>query len=327
MTSARLFRGVRLAAAQALVVAMLAGCAELSELPVTDGDAGADTTGAEPDFSHARVMELLHEGRVDQATTMLRTRLDAVPGDNSARQLLAQIESPPAELLGAASFEYEVQPGESLSVLAQRFLGNYRLFFALARYNEITNPSMLRAGRTIKIPSDYWDGPEPSREPLDREIRAREHLANGQPREAMRLYEDVDPDALGQDELALLGTAHRRWIARALNDGDYGDARARLARTRRQAPEDGSWEDWLTGMDKRAVAEPAYRAGLAQRKRDPVAAARSFKRALNADPGMHGPGMRCPRCASTPYRSCTGGRSFSTGTSSSKKPSSCGNRP
>lgn len=279
-----LVRGIRLAGVQVLVLVLLSGCAELSKLPVTDG-AEPDTTGTEEGFSHARVMELLHEGRAEQAATMLRTRLAAAPGDKGARQLLAQIESPPEELLGDASFQYEVQPGESLSVLAQRFLGNYRLFFALARYNDITNPSMLQAGQTIRVPSDYWDGPEPSREPLDREIRARELLANGQPREAMDLYEDVDPDTLGQDELALLGTVHRRWIARALNEGEYGDARARLARARRQSPGDGSWTDWLAGMDKRVVVESAYRQGLAQRERDPVAAARSFKRVLNADPG------------------------------------------
>lgn len=279
-----LVRYVRLAGVQVLVIVLLSGCAQLSELPVTDGTE-SDSTGAEQAFSHARVMELLHEGRADQAATMLRTRLEAVPDDNGARQLLEQIESPPAELLGDTSFQYEVQPGESLSVLAQRFLGNYRLFFALARYNEITKPSMLQAGQMIRVPSDYWDGPKPSREPLDREIRARELLASGQPREAMDLYGDVEPDTLGQDELALLGTAYRRWITQALNEGDYGDAGARLARTRRQAPGDGSWEDWLNSMDKRAVAEPAYREGLAQRERDPVAAARSFKQALDADPG------------------------------------------
>ncbi len=283
MTVRDLVRGVRLAGVLALLVVLLSGCAELSELPVTES--GSETAATEQAFSHARVMELLHEGRAEQAATMLRTRLEAEPGDNGARQLLSQIESPPAELLGDASFQYEVQPGESLSVLAQRFLGNYRLFFALARYNDITNPSMLQAGQTIRVPSDYWDGPEPSREPLDREIRARELLANGQPREAMRLYEDVEPDTLGQDELALLGTAHRRWIARALNDGDYGTARARLVHARRQAPGDNSWENWLAGMERRAVAEPAYRAGMAQRERDPVAAASSFKRALEADPG------------------------------------------
>lgn len=269
---------------QAVVVVMLYGCAALSELPESDGtDPGgaASTEG----YSYTRAVELLLQGRADSAETMLRSRLEAAPGDNRARELLRQIETPPAEYLGEASFEYEVRPGESLSVLAQRFLGNYRLFFILARYNDIDKPSLVPAGRVLRIPSDYWDGPTPSREPLDREIRAREFLADGRPREALALYDDAAADSLGRDELALLATAHRRWIERALHRGDVDDARERLDAARNQAPDNGRWEDWLGELATRATAEAAYRKGQALRQSDPTAAARSLTRALEANPG------------------------------------------
>lgn len=273
-------RFARRFAVQVLLAAATGGCAAISELPTT----GGVDPGAGEDFSHARVMELLHEGHAARARSMLAARLEAEPGDSRSRELLRQIEAPPAEYLGEASFDYEVQPGETLSVLAQRFLGNYRLFFVLARYNDIEKPMLLQAGQVLRIPSDYWDGPAPSREPLDREIRAREFLAESRPREALALYADVQPDALGRDELTLLGTAHRRWIERALNGGDLDRARQRLEAARRQAPDNGHWGDWLDDLAGRTSAEAAYREGVAARSRDPAAAARALNRALAADP-------------------------------------------
>lgn len=272
----------RLPAVLAVLLAT-GGCAAISELP-TNGGVESDAGQIQEEFSHARVIELLQEGEAARAEAMLQTRLEAVPQDNRSRELMRQIQAAPTEYLGEASFEYEVQPGESLSVLAQRFLGNHRLFFILARYNDIEKPLLLRSGQTIRIPSDYWDGPTPSREPLDREIRAREHLAEGRPGEALALYENVQSDALGRDELTLVGTAHRRWIERALNGGDLAGARERLEAARRRAPDNGHWEAWLDELEKRAAAEAAYREGMAARPDDPGAAARALNRALAADP-------------------------------------------
>ncbi len=271
-------------AVQAVVLVMLYGCAALSELPVSETPGPDEPDTSEP-YSYTRAIELLLQGRAGSAETMLRTRLEAAPEDSRARELLRQIETPPAEYLGEDSFEYEVQPGESLSVLAQRFLGNYRLFYILARYNDIDKPSLVPAGQVLRIPSDYWDGPTPSREPLDREIRAREYLADGRPREALAMYEDAEPDSLGRDELALLGTAHQRWIEHALKRGAVDDARQRLDAARSQAPGNDSWEDWLGDLASRTTAEAAYRDGLSLRDSDPVAAAQALKRALEANPG------------------------------------------
>lgn len=272
-------RAVRLGGVSLLVLVLLQGCATVSGPPEGPGRSGPE------EFSHSRVIELLLAGEADRAETMLRARLEAVPGDNRSRGLLRQIEASPEKLLGAESFQYEVQPGESLSVLAQRFLGNYRLFFILARYNDIDNPSLVHAGQTLRIPSDYWDGPAPSREPLDREIRARELLAESRPGRALALYEDVEPAELGREELELLGDAHRRWTRLAVSNGDVDSARARLDAARRQAPDDGRWSDWLNDLEARIAAEEAYREGLTQRREDPGAAAEAFGRALEANPG------------------------------------------
>lgn len=277
-------RSARLVGAQAVMLFMLIGCNTLSELPVQTQTETRDAAPA-TSFSYSRVVELMLEGRAERAEDLLRARIEAAPGDTRSRDLLRQIEASPTEFLGPASFQYEVQPGESLSVLAQRFLGNYRLFFILARYNDIPNPSLLQAGQTLRIPSDYWDGPAPSREPLDREIRAREYLADSRPRQALALYEDVPADALGRDEFTVLETAHQRWIQIALDDGDLAAARERLEAARRQAPANGRWAEWLEVLTRRTTAETAYRRALSVRGREPARAARALNRALQVDPG------------------------------------------
>jgi hypothetical protein len=74
------------------------------------------------------------------------------PGDGVATQLLAQIDTDPHVLLGRESYSYVLRPGETLSTVAQRALGNPMLFYALARYNNIAVPSSAAPGQTIQVP-------------------------------------------------------------------------------------------------------------------------------------------------------------------------------
>jgi len=278
----------RLAGVHAATLAVLAGCATQPELPPADsaepGIESEPATAPEEDYSYQRAVALLVEGRTDPAERMLKTRLEAVPGDDSARELLRQIQADPTEYLGESSFEYEVKPGESLSVLADRFLGNHRLFIVLARYNDIETPSLLRVGQALRIPGNYRDDAAPSRTPTDREEQARAYLADSRPRQVLELYAGVDPDSLSRDELTLLGDAHQRWIERALSSGNLDTARERLDAAQALAPADGGWSDRLGWLEGRITAEAAYRDGLRLRELEPAAAAQAFNRALSVDP-------------------------------------------
>ncbi len=49
-------------------------------------------------------------------------------------------------------FRYTVQRDDSLSKIAQQYLGDRFRFHILAKYNDISNPSKLAAGQVIKIP-------------------------------------------------------------------------------------------------------------------------------------------------------------------------------
>jgi len=97
-------------------------------------------------------IELLESGNEDQASAELQRALQNDPNNKLAQSLLKQIQNDPVATLGRENFPYRVQPGESLSKIAQRFLGDVHLFYVLARYNDLRVPKQLQSGQMIKVP-------------------------------------------------------------------------------------------------------------------------------------------------------------------------------
>ena len=97
-------------------------------------------------------MHFLSVGDDQKAAVELRAVLSSHPRHSVSRKLLAQIEKDPEVLLGSRSYLYTVKPGENLSGLASRFLGDPLLFYALARYNGLSSPESLSAGKVLRIP-------------------------------------------------------------------------------------------------------------------------------------------------------------------------------
>ena len=48
---------------------------------------------------------------------------------------------------------YEIQKGDTLSSICKYYYGNTEYLWHLATYNNLENPNLIRAGRTLKIPS------------------------------------------------------------------------------------------------------------------------------------------------------------------------------
>lgn len=97
-------------------------------------------------------VEMLELGHEEPALAEIRRALQADPANRLAQSLLRQVETDPQVLLGREHFIYRVQPGESLSRIAGRFLNDVHLFYALARYNDIKVPRQLQGGQAIKVP-------------------------------------------------------------------------------------------------------------------------------------------------------------------------------
>lgn len=96
---------------------------------------------------------LLEQGHAGEARAQLVRAIEQSPDTSEfASRLMRQLDEDPETLLGEDSFEYRVKPGESLSLLANRYLGDEFLFYALARYNGIDVPGRVPVGQALKIP-------------------------------------------------------------------------------------------------------------------------------------------------------------------------------
>jgi tetratricopeptide (TPR) repeat protein len=97
-------------------------------------------------------VDQLQNGEEAQARATLERALTLDSGNELARKLNDQIKADAQKELGPTFFRYTVQRDDSLSKLAQQYLGDRFRFYILAKYNEMPNPSRLAAGQVIKIP-------------------------------------------------------------------------------------------------------------------------------------------------------------------------------
>ncbi|MBC7768834.1 MAG: LysM peptidoglycan-binding domain-containing protein, partial [Phycisphaerales bacterium] len=133
------------------------GCASLPQMPDISMPRMSSIGAAAPDRGSARehvraAVDYLGDGQEAHARAELSAALELSPNSSSARRLMQQIDSDPRELLGQRARSYTVQPGETMSQLAERFLGDSLMFYALARYNGLDAPNQLSAGQSLSIP-------------------------------------------------------------------------------------------------------------------------------------------------------------------------------
>lgn len=169
-----LTRPVRFLSAIAVTVAVLiAGCASPPPAPPAPAPAPPPpveappppppAAPAAPELTPAQAkaqaqklaleaVDHLQNGDEAGARQALSTAQALDPGNDLARKMSEQINADAQKELGPVFFRYTVQRDDSLSKLAQQYLGDRFRFYILARYNDMANPSRLAAGQVIKIP-------------------------------------------------------------------------------------------------------------------------------------------------------------------------------
>lgn len=136
----------------AVAAASLAACAQTpkdSPLAAAPKETAAPLAPADR-TRHA--IDLLNQGRVAEARPVLDAALAEDPDNKVAKRLMEQLDADPKTLITGTAKPYTVGPGETLSMLAGRFLGDPLLFYALARYNGFAAPAHVQPGHVIKIP-------------------------------------------------------------------------------------------------------------------------------------------------------------------------------
>jgi Flp pilus assembly protein TadD len=132
---------------------VLQACAttQTSSLPSVQADAPRPDAERSIDIT-AQAVALLEKGRVAEAQAALASALRLQPDNAAARELMDELGKDPNTLFGAHNFSYRTKQGETLADLAERFLGDRLLFYALARYNGLAAPDQLAVGQILKIP-------------------------------------------------------------------------------------------------------------------------------------------------------------------------------
>ena len=168
MNTKSLVFGVRIMAVGLVAATILAGCAtpppapapapvpEAAPAPVPAPAPAPELTPAQAKSQAQRLaldaVDQLQNGDESAARVTLDKAVALDPTNDLARKLQEQIKADAQKELGPVFFRYTVQRDDSLSKLAQQYLGDRFRFYILAKYNDMANPNKLSAGQVIKIP-------------------------------------------------------------------------------------------------------------------------------------------------------------------------------
>ena len=148
------------AGVQILLLALLmlqAGCQLLPRQPSPEPDPPVVLGPPEPSSADqtARLvdaMDRLQNGQFDEAERILDRLRETSPRSPTLALLARQLETSPERMLPGPYRPRTVQPGDTLSEIAEQELGNPLLFVALARLNGIAVPRTVSVGFELRVP-------------------------------------------------------------------------------------------------------------------------------------------------------------------------------
>ena len=190
------------------------------------------------------IAALLDRGEVRSAEKRLRKGLDRDPMNPSLQVLLQGIEGDARTDLGPKNFSYTVRSGETMTELAERFLGNRLKSYQLAKYNGIDVPDALEVGRELLIP-----GQSPNAASTPRSTPKAEKAAPARPK--TEVAKPAKPAAAPAPRKTVDHAAARRARSAGLVALNQGNVKQAVALLRRAAALD---------PDNKAIAADLRRA-------------------------------------------------------------------
>lgn len=247
----------------ALVALAATGCQLSEKRSPPEPPSSAETqppqseTEAADDLSAA--IASLERGEGQRAHAMLVRLRERAPDSEVVRRLLRQIDAPVEELLPGPYRQVEVAPGDSLSLIASRELGDPLLFYALARLNGIDAPARLPAGTWLRIPA--FESGRPDAAAAGVSVAEIESVAaylarSGQVEQARRML----IDRLARDDRPLQST-QRRLVDITLEEIAGADATGEADRALTLVDEALSVVDAPTSRARLVQAHSKLRAG------------------------------------------------------------------
>jgi tetratricopeptide (TPR) repeat protein len=223
----------------------------------------------------------LQNGDEPAAQKLLEQALTLDPSSDLAKKLMEQIRADAQKELGPTFFRYTVQRDDSMSKIAQQFMGDRYKFHILAKYNDISNPSKLAAGQVIKVPgrapaagTPKPAAPAPAPEPTDEAAKAASP-ESATPRSASMQLMQQGADLTKAGNLEGAYDAYREATLRdpgnrdavAQRDATRGQLARRYEREAAQAFQRQNLDEAINKWDRVLALEPGNQKAKLERER------------------------------------------------------------
>jgi tetratricopeptide (TPR) repeat protein len=231
-----------------------------------------------------KAVRVLQMGDEATARAELNQALLERPGYSTAKMVLDQLDADPRTYLGEQSFRYVVREGDTLSMIARRYLGNPLKFIILARYNGIQNPSRLKVGQALRIPGERE--PEPTPGATKPPAPAARPLAGSAAGGAGPEREETIGTAVNESKshVDLLVKGYEEYSDTLIAEHRWEKARAILVRATELEPTDETLRAKLALVEERIEAARLFELGQSRMKQNKLEEAyRAFKDAQALD--------------------------------------------
>lgn len=254
-----------------------------------------------PNEHITEAIKYLQNGKAKRAQQELEGAIRQQPSNMTAINLLVQINTPPKKFFSVKkSFTYTVKSGESLSMIARKFLNKPLQFYILAKYNGMDNPSKLRVGQKIRIPGKRKSTAKHKKKRKkirstgstgDDELKLKMALArklyrSGKYQETIDLLEGTkDTGKYASKRRDLLVLTYAQYANVLTQKAELLEAETVLEKAVKMAPDNTKLKKQLTSIRNRRDAGNLYNAGLqALNDGDQDKAYEAFSKVLELNP-------------------------------------------